>query len=82
MFRLEVEDAGIGIAPGDIGKLFVEFQQLDNSESKKYPGTGLGLALTKRLVETQGGHVGVNSVPGEGSVFFAVLPRNEETKNA
>ena len=79
-FRLEVEDTGIGIAPGDIGKLFVEFQQLDNSESKKYPGTGLGLALTKRLVEAQGGHVGVNSVPGQGSVFFAVLPRGAKTE--
>src|SRR5262249_38420539 len=42
---------------------------------KKYPGTGLGLALTKRLVESQGGHVGVTSTPGRGSVFFAVLPR-------
>jgi PAS domain S-box-containing protein len=74
-FRLEVEDTGIGIAPGDIGKLFVEFQQLDNTESKKYPGTGLGLALTKRIVEMHGGNVGVNSVLGRGSVFFAVLPR-------
>jgi signal transduction histidine kinase len=74
-FRLEVEDNGIGIKPEDIPRLFVEFQQLDASAAKKYPGTGLGLALTKRLVEAQGGSVGVRSRPGEGSVFFAVFPR-------
>src|SRR5205823_4989390 len=54
-FRLEVKDTGIGIKPEDMDKLFVEFQQLDASVAKKYPGTGLGLALTKRIVETQGG---------------------------
>jgi len=74
-FRLEVEDTGIGIKPDDIGRLFLEFQQLDASTAKKYPGTGLGLALTKRLVEAQSGSVGVRSTYGQGSVFFAVLPR-------
>jgi PAS domain S-box-containing protein len=74
-FRIEVEDAGIGIPSEDIGRLFVEFQQLDASMAKKYAGTGLGLALTKRIVEAQGGRVGVRSVPGAGSTFFAVLPR-------
>ncbi|HYX21623.1 MAG TPA: response regulator, partial [Thermoanaerobaculia bacterium] len=74
-FRLEVEDNGDGIRPEDIGRLFVEFQQLDSGTAKKYPGTGLGLALTKRLVEAQGGRVGVRSTLGRGSVFFAVLPR-------
>src|SRR5439155_8170555 len=74
-FRLEVEDTGIGIRPQDMERLFVEFQQLDASASKKYQGTGLGLALTRRIVEAQGGRVGARSTPGEGSVFFAVLPR-------
>jgi CheY-like chemotaxis protein len=74
-FRLEVEDTGIGIRREDQGRLFVEFQQLDASTAKKHPGTGLGLALTKRIVEAQGGRVGVRSTPGEGSVFFAILPR-------
>jgi CheY-like chemotaxis protein len=74
-FRLEVEDTGIGIKPEDIGRLFVEFQQLDAALTKKHAGTGLGLALTKRLVEAQGGAVGVRSVPGQGSVFHAILPR-------
>jgi PAS domain S-box-containing protein len=71
----EVEDTGIGIAPADIGRLFNEFQQLDAGSAKRHGGTGLGLALTRRLVEAQGGSVGVRSVPGKGSVFTAVLPR-------
>jgi protein-histidine pros-kinase len=73
-FRLEVEDTGIGIQPEELNRLFVEFQQLDASAAKKYAGTGLGLALTKRLVEAQGGTVGARSVPGVGSTFHAVLP--------
>jgi signal transduction histidine kinase len=74
MFRLEVEDSGIGIKPEDIHKLFIEFQQLDAGTSKKYAGTGLGLALTKRIVEAQGGKIGVQSKVGKGSVFFAEIP--------
>jgi CheY-like chemotaxis protein len=75
MFRLEVSDTGIGIREEDLPRLFVEFQQLDASAAKKYAGTGLGLALTKRIVEAQGGRVGVRSTVGAGTVFFAVLPR-------
>jgi signal transduction histidine kinase/DNA-binding response OmpR family regulator len=74
-FRLEVQDTGIGIQPEDLQRLFVEFQQLDSSAAKAHPGTGLGLVLTKRIVEAQGGRVGVRSTPGQGSLFFAVLPR-------
>ncbi|HUJ29623.1 MAG TPA: ATP-binding protein, partial [Myxococcales bacterium] len=55
--------------------LFKPFQQLDDGYAKKYQGSGLGLALTKWLVEAQGGTVGVRSAPGGGSVFHAVLPR-------
>jgi len=72
---LEVEDIGIGIQPEDIGQLFVEFQQLDSGTAKKYQGTGLGLALTRYIVEAQGGSVGVRSTLGQGSTFFATLPR-------
>jgi signal transduction histidine kinase len=75
-FCLEVEDTGVGIRPDDLGRLFVEFQQLDTGSAKEYQGTGLGLALTRRLVEAQGGRVGVRSTPGVGSVFSATLPRN------
>lgn len=74
-FRLEVDDSGIGIAPEDQSRLFQEFQQLDAGTSKRYQGTGLGLALTKRIVEAQDGHVGVLSKPGEGSRFYAAVPR-------
>lgn len=77
-FQIEVEDTGIGISDADLKTLFVEFHQLDNGPTKKYQGTGLGLALTRRLVEAQGGRVGATSVPGKGSRFFAVLPRVEE----
>jgi signal transduction histidine kinase len=75
MFRIDVEDTGIGIAAHDVGKLFLEFQQLDASAAKKYQGTGLGLALTKRLAEAHGGQVAVQSRLGEGSTFSAILPR-------
>jgi protein-histidine pros-kinase len=80
-FRIEVEDSGIGIRPEDMERLFIEFQQLDSSLSKRYPGTGLGLALTKRIVEAQQGSVGVESVFGEGSKFWAVLPRDAQPGN-
>jgi signal transduction histidine kinase/PAS domain-containing protein/ActR/RegA family two-component response regulator len=73
-FRVEVEDTGIGIAANEIAQLFQPFQQLDASASKRFAGTGLGLALTKQIVEAQGGTVGVVSEPGVGSRFWAVLP--------
>ncbi|MCM2257756.1 MAG: PAS domain S-box protein [Vicinamibacteria bacterium] len=75
-FRLEVEDDGIGIAVEDQPRLFVSFQQLDAGAAKRHGGTGLGLALTRRLVEAMGGRVGLESAPGRGSRFFAVLPRD------
>jgi CheY-like chemotaxis protein/anti-sigma regulatory factor (Ser/Thr protein kinase) len=74
-FRLAVVDTGIGITPEDQQKLFREFQQLDQTAQKEHQGTGLGLALVKRLVEAQGGSVSVQSEPGRGSTFYAVLPR-------
>lgn len=74
-FRIEVSDTGVGIAPKDMPRLFVEFQQLDATAAKRYQGTGLGLALTRRIVEAQRGRVAVESEPGKGSTFSAVLPR-------
>lgn len=74
-FRIDVVDHGIGIAPADVGKLFKEFQQLESGAAKRHQGTGLGLALTKRLVEAQGGSVGVQSEVDKGSRFYALLPK-------
>jgi PAS domain S-box-containing protein len=73
-FRLEVEDTGLGIHKKDLNNLFIEFNQLDSSYSKESEGTGLGLALTKHLAEGLGGTVGVNSIFGKGSTFYALLP--------
>jgi PAS domain S-box-containing protein len=78
-FRLAVRDSGIGIAGDDLHRLFIEFNQLEAGAAKKHQGTGLGLALTKRLVDAQGGSVGVESVSGQGSTFFVVMPRRAAT---
>jgi protein-histidine pros-kinase len=73
--RIDVEDTGIGIAADTIPRLFVEFQQLDAGKGKRYQGTGLGLALTRRILEAQGGRVEVQSDLGVGSRFSAIVPR-------
>ena len=71
--RLRVRDTGCGIAPDKIGRLFTPFDRL-GAESTGVEGTGLGLALSKRLVEAMGGYLGVESTPGEGSAFWIDLP--------
>ncbi len=72
--RIRVTDQGIGIRREDMGKLFQEFQQLDSGSARHFPGTGLGLVITKKLVELHRGTVGVESDPGKGSTFYAVFP--------
>jgi len=74
--EVSVEDSGIGIKREDMPKLFKEFSQLDSPYTKEYEGTGLGLALTKRLVELHGGQVGVESEIDKGSRFFFAIPLN------
>ncbi len=72
---IAISDSGIGISPENVQRLFVEFQQLDASSSRRYQGTGLGLALTKKIVELHGGSMRVESTLGKGSTFTAILPR-------
>jgi len=72
--RFSVRDTGIGISRDDQARLFQPFEQLDNSLSRQYGGTGLGLTLVKRLVELHGGTTGVRSRPGKGSRFYFTLP--------
>jgi signal transduction histidine kinase/CheY-like chemotaxis protein len=74
--EIAVSDSGIGIAEADLGRLFIEFQQLSAGPGRQQQGTGLGLALTKRFAEMHGGHVTVESKLGAGSTFTLRLPRN------
>jgi signal transduction histidine kinase len=71
---VSVADTGVGIAPEDMPKLFREFSQVDSSASRQAQGTGLGLALSKKLVEMHGGTIGAESLPGRGSTFWFILP--------
>ena len=73
----QVTDTGVGMSPEDQEKLFQPFMQLDASKSREYSGSGLGLALTKRLVEIHGGEISVQSEKGKGSTFQFTLPLNQ-----
>jgi PAS domain S-box-containing protein len=72
--QIAVTDTGIGIAPENIKKLFQPFIQIDSALNRQYAGTGLGLALVKRIVELHGGKVGLTSELGVGSCFTIALP--------
>jgi signal transduction histidine kinase/CheY-like chemotaxis protein len=71
---IHVEDTGIGIAPDKVGDLFGSFNQADNSTTRKYGGTGLGLTITRELITLMDGSIEVDSAPGKGSVFTVDLP--------
>ncbi|HYC35664.1 MAG TPA: ATP-binding protein [Usitatibacter sp.] len=73
-YLIWVADTGIGIAPEDHGRIFEEFGQVGTDYARKAEGTGLGLALTRKLVELHGGRIGVESASGRGSTFTFTLP--------
>ncbi|MBE9531311.1 MAG: MCP four helix bundle domain-containing protein, partial [Proteobacteria bacterium] len=75
---LSVTDSGIGIDEKDISRIFKEFEQVDSSISREYDGSGLGLALTEKLVKLHKGEIWVESTPGKGSTFSVKLPQGTE----
>ena len=75
LLKIEVEDTGIGIKKTDMDKVFLNFTRVDEQKNRSIQGTGLGLSLTKNLVELMGGKIGVTSEYGKGSVFTAVIPQ-------
>ncbi|MEI6777615.1 MAG: PAS domain S-box protein [Chloroflexales bacterium] len=77
--RFSVKDTGIGIAPEDLGRLFQPFSQIESTLSRQQAGSGLGLALVRRLATLHGGEVGVTSAVGTGSCFTITLPVHQPT---
>ncbi|HEY9649981.1 MAG TPA: response regulator, partial [Coleofasciculaceae cyanobacterium] len=77
VLKFSIIDTGIGIAPENLDKLFKPFVQLDSSLSRRYAGTGLGLALVRRIAELHGGSVSLESELGKGSCFTVTLPWRE-----
>jgi signal transduction histidine kinase len=76
--RLCVWDTGIGISESEHAKIFEEFYQVENSQVKRHQGTGLGLALVKKICELHGGRVWVESAAEKGSRFMIELPQPSE----
>ena len=74
--RVAIQDTGLGIPPDKLEAIFEAFSQVDTSTTRKASGTGLGLPISRRLIELHGGRLWAESsgIPGEGSTFFVELP--------
>jgi two-component system sensor histidine kinase RpfC len=82
MIRLEVRDTGTGIVPEALDRIFESFTQEDTSTTRRHGGTGLGTTIAKQLVELMGGRIGVQSVKGQGSVFWCEIPFDKQQRAA
>ena len=71
-----VKDTGLGISVAHREEIFERFRQVEESSTRKYGGNGLGLAISKSLIEMLGGTIGMESEPGKGSTFYFTLPRS------
>ncbi len=74
MFRVRIEDTGIGMNETELGRLFIPFQQVDGSITRRFGGTGLGLAISQRFMGLMAGRITARSRKGEGSVFVMEMP--------
>ncbi len=82
VIRIEVTDTGIGIAPEAARRIFEKFTQADDSTTRRFGGTGLGLTITRQLTELMGGSIDLESTPGEGSTFRVRLPLRIDKRKA
>ena len=72
--RVGIRDTGIGMTPAQMSKLFISFEQADGSISRRFGGTGLGMAISKRILDIMGGSISVESTPGVGTLFTVLFP--------
>ena len=74
LLRIRIKDSGIGMSTEEMGRLFKPFQQVDGSITRRFGGTGLGLALSQRLMQLMGGRILAESEKGRGSTFILEMP--------